>query len=447
VFALDGGGAASWGSGRALLGFRPRATLRVAAGGEAAVRAGGVERRWRGDPFTLLDRFCAECGPPAASRAGSAAPADDPERLAGGVVAALSYDLRRWVEGPRPGARPAVAPAEDPALPVLHAAADEWLLSYSYRERRYQLVSASPSRRVLRAAAEEIERLAARPAPAPMMRSRARIVSDVTREQYLAAVGAVLEYIAAGDVYQVNFAQRFVVHDPPPPAALFATMQRTHAVPFAAYVDAGDCVLVSNSPECFLMRNGDALATFPVKGTRPRGVDAPGDVALARELHEDPKERAEHLMIVDLERNDLGRICCTGSVRVEEFARTHSFPSLHHMVSKVAGRLPPHTPLAAVLRATFPGGSITGAPKIRAMEIIDALEPVRRGFYTGAIGFIGRDGSAVFNLAIRTAVVTRRTIAYHAGGGIVADSIPLREYEETLLKAHAFFAALTAAAA
>jgi len=149
-------------------------------------------------------------------------------------------------------------------------------------------------------------------------------------------------------------------------------------------------------------------------------------------------------MIVDLERNDLGRVCRIGTVRVDEFARLRSFPSLHHLVSTVSGRLAPGTRLADVLRATFPGGSITGAPKIRAMEIIDELEPVGRGFYTGAVGFIGFDGRAVFNLAIRTAVATPGRFTYHAGGGIVADSIPAREYDETLLKARAFFAALTA---
>jgi para-aminobenzoate synthetase component I len=215
-------------------------------------------------------------------------------------------------------------------------------------------------------------------------------------------------------------------------------------MPFAAYIDGGDFALVSNSPECFLTLDGDRLATFPIKGTRPRDADARRDHATAAELQADPKEQAEHVMIVDLERNDLGRVCAIGTVRVDEFARVHSFPSLHHLVSKVSGRLATGTPLADVLRATFPGGSITGAPKIRAMEIIDELEPVSRSFYTGAVGFIGFDGRAVFNLAIRTAVATPTTFTYHAGGGIVADSVPAREYDETLLKARAFFAALTA---
>jgi len=269
----------------------------------------------------------------------------------------------------------------------------------------------------------------------------------MSREQYLAAVRVALDHIAAGDVYQVNLARRFVVSEPPAPATLFTALQREHEAPFAAYVDAGDFVLVSNSPECFLTLRDDVVATFPVKGTRRRGVDTYSDRDLARELATDPKERAEHVMIVDLERNDLGRVCSYGSVRVEALAQVQTFPSLHHLVSEVTGRLRPPGSLSAVLRAAFPGGSITGAPKIRAMEIIDNLEPVSRSFYTGAIGFIAAHREAVFNIAIRTAIVTGRTMAYYAGGGIVADSVPAREYEETFLKSQAFFAALTAVAA
>jgi len=431
VCALDGGDARSWGVGRALLGFRPRATLRVSAVGDA-VMWDGREHHWHGHPFDLLDRFCAA----------TAAPARSAEPFAGGVVAALSYDLRHWVERLPARAPDDLERARD--LPVLHAAAYDWLLSYSYADRRYHLVSAHHSASELREVAAHLAALAARPAPRAAGRQPPRAAADVSEAAYLAAVRSILDYIAAGDVYQVNLAQRFSVADPPAPAALFVALQRQHPMPFAAYIDGGDFTLVSNSPECFLRLEGDRLATFPIKGTRPRGADARRDYAAAAELHADPKEQAEHVMIVDLERNDLGRVCGIGTVRVDEFAHVVSFPSLHHLVSKVSGRLTPGTRLADVLRATFPGGSITGAPKIRAMEIIDELEPVCRGFYTGAVGFIGFDGRAIFNLAIRTAVATPGKFTYHAGGGIVADSIPAREYEETLLKARAFFAALTA---
>ena len=432
VFALDGGSTASWGCGQALLGYRPRATLRVAATGDAVVRAARVEQRWRGDPFALLDRFCREWAP-AATLPGL------PQ--AGGVVVALSYDLRHWVEGPRRGS-PAFPGEQTPQPPVLHAASYDWLLSYTYADRRYQLSAGAPA--ALPHIAAQLERLAARPAPAPPVAARARIVPDLTQQHYLDAVHAVLEYIAAGDVYQVNLAQRFIAADAPAPAALFAAMQREHPVPFAAYVDAGDFVLVSNSPECFLTRHADTLATFPVKGTRRRGADARSDQALAQQLATDAKERAEHVMIVDLERNDLGRVCRTGSVRVDEFARVHTFPSLHHMVSKVSGRLRPHTPLADVLRATFPGGSITGAPKIRAMQLINELEAAPRIVYTGAIGYASPLAGLELNVAIRTFEIRDGKIGLGVGGGIVSDSDPRSELAECYQKAAALIAALGA---
>jgi para-aminobenzoate synthetase component 1 len=430
AFVLDGQSAASWGSGHALLGFRPRATLHVTAHGEARVWHAGAVQQWHGDPFALLDRFVAEWGPPANAAA-----------LSGGVIAALSYDLRHWVERLPPRQH------DELHLPVLYAAAYDWLLAYSYHDGRYRLASHSRSASELECLAAELAARAAIGIAQPALVGGMPVVSDFTKDEYVQAVETSLAYIAAGDVYQVNLAQRFASGPRRAPAALFAALQRQHAMPFAAYIDAGDFALVSNSPECFLTRRQHQVATFPIKGTRRRGADPQTDAALARALQADPKERAEHVMIVDLERNDLGRVCRTGSVRVEAFAEVYSFPSLHHLVSQVAGELRPGVTLADVLRATFPGGSITGAPKIRAMEIIDELEPVARGFYTGAIGFIGDGGDAIFNLAIRTAVASRGRFTYHAGGGIVADSVPTREYDETLLKAQPFFAALRTRAA
>jgi para-aminobenzoate synthetase component 1 len=468
AFALDGGGAASWGSGHAFLGFRPRATLHVAANGAASVCEDGALQGWQGDPLALLERFCAVWAPP-----------DDGNEPGGGVVAALGYDLRHWIEHlPR-------CAADDLQLPVLYAAAYDWLLSYSYDRRRYRLASSSRPASELRCLAAELAaRAAGEPLPqrhseadgrfsssplwqrggrgdlrqpepmhtpanptrSPFFKGGGKVMSNFTRDEFVHAVEKSLRYIAAGDIYQVNLAQRFEVAHPRgdayAPAVLFGRLQRQHAMPFAAYVDAGDFALVSNSPECFLTVRQRQVATYPIKGTCPRGADPQTDAGLARALQADPKERAEHVMIVDLERSDLGRVCRTGSVRVDAFAQVHSFPSLHHLVSKVSGELRPGVTLAEVLRATFPGGSITGAPKIRAMEIIDEIEPVARGFYTGAIGFIG-GGTAAFNIAIRTAVASRGWVTYHAGGGIVADSVPSREYDETLLKAQPFRAALS----
>jgi para-aminobenzoate synthetase component 1 len=428
VFGLDGGGPGSWGFGKAVLGFGPLATLRVDGAGEGVVHHGGGAEVWRGDPFALGERFQHAYGPAA----------DSVGTPRGAVVAALSYDLRRWVE------RSPARTADPLGLPLLYAAAYDWVLSYAYGERRWVVESARRTTAELRDLAAALRAAAHARVPPQSPRPVRTPQADLSCAQYCAAVRAVHEYIAAGDVYQVNLAQRFTVQDPPVPWRLFAAWQQ-HPMPFAAYVDGGDFTLVSNSPECLLALHGRDVATFPIKGTRERGADVRSDQALARALADSPKDRAEHIMIVDLERNDLGRVCRTGSVRVEELARVYTYPSLHHMVSTVRGELTPSATLADVLRAIFPGGSITGAPKVRAMEIIDELEPVARGFYTGAIGYLGADGSARFSLLIRSAIAARGMLTYHAGGGIVADSVAMREYEETLLKAQAFFAALAAA--
>jgi len=231
-------------------------------------------------------------------------------------------------------------------------------------------------------------------------------------------------------------------HIPDAPA-LFAAWLDRYPMPFAAYVDGGAWIALSNSPECFLIADDGSVATFPIKGTRRRRADCAADT-LAAELQGDAKEQAEHVMVVDLERNDLGRVCEPGSVAVAEFAAVRQYPLLVHMVSEVRGRLRCGTSLAALLRATFPGGSISGAPKIRAMQIIEELEPAARGFYTGSIGWTEIDGESRFNIAIRTAVLDAGGLTYWAGGGIVADSDATREYQESLLKAEALFRALAA---
>jgi anthranilate/para-aminobenzoate synthase component I len=213
-------------------------------------------------------------------------------------------------------------------------------------------------------------------------------------------------------------------------------------VPHAAYLDVGDAQLVANSPELFLRRRGARVETRPIKGTRPRGDTPARDAALAAELLRDPKERAEHVMIVDLERNDLGRVAETGSVHVEAHAEVESHATVHHLVSRVAARVRPEVGLADLLRATFPGGSITGAPKRRAMQIIAELEETPRGPYTGAFGFFAANGDLELGLAIRTAVVRGGEVRWGAGGGIVADSDPDRELAESWLKTAALRRAL-----
>jgi para-aminobenzoate synthetase component I len=266
--------------------------------------------------------------------------------------------------------------------------------------------------------------------------------------QYLAGARRVLEYLRAGDVYQVNLARRLRAPcraDGPPGLELFARLAAHAPAPFALWLapDGDGRALIGNSPERFLRRSADGwIATAPIKGTRPRGGPS-DDAARAQDLLAAPKDRAEHVMIVDLERNDLGRICQTGSVAVEQPLRLLSLPSVHHLVTTVRGQLRPGLDLEAILRATFPGGSITGAPKLRAMEIIDELEPACRGPYTGATGWLGAAGDFDLAIAIRTALLEGEELTLWVGGGIVADSSPEAELEETVVKAGAFAGLVT----
>jgi anthranilate/para-aminobenzoate synthase component I len=270
-------------------------------------------------------------------------------------------------------------------------------------------------------------------------------------ERYLAAAERVLDYLRAGDVYQVNLARRLGARlraEGPPGLELFTRLQAAAPAPHAIWLADAEAgrALVGNSPERFLHREvDDRISTAPIKGTRPRGTGG-ADEARARELLASPKDQAEHVMIVDLERNDLGRICQTGSVEVVDQLRLLTLPSVHHLVSTVRGRLRPGVDLETILRATFPGGSITGAPKLRAMEIIDELEPACRGPYTGATGWLGAAGDFDLAIAIRTALVQGEELTLWVGGGIVADSVPRDELEETEVKAGAFANLVTPAA-
>jgi len=268
------------------------------------------------------------------------------------------------------------------------------------------------------------------------------VESNFSREEYLQGVRTALDYIAAGDVFQINLSQRFKAQGRPDPLELFLRLRRQSPAPFAAYLHWDDLAVVSASPEWFYQTRGDLLVTRPIKGTRPRGASRESDVRLAAELAASPKDRAELTMIVDLERNDLGRVCRYGTVRVLEPLRIESFAQVHHLVATVEGRMREGVGSIDVVRSLFPGGSITGAPKIRAMEIIDELEPTRRSLYTGAIGYYGPGGASGFNIAIRTIIVEGDRVSYQVGGGIVADSDPEAEYLETLDKGRGLRAVL-----
>lgn len=260
-------------------------------------------------------------------------------------------------------------------------------------------------------------------------------VSNFSKSEYCAAVERTLEYIRAGDIFQANLSQQFSAIFVGSVEQLADRCARWNPAPFSAVVRGGDWSVVSTSPERFFLMTPDGrVETRPIKGTRPRGETKLEDDRLREELRHSPKDRAELTMIVDLERNDLGRVCDFGSVRVAEHAEVESYANVHHLVSTVDGRLHPRYDVVDLMKAMFPGGSITGAPKIRAMQIIDELERCRRSVYTGAIGYFSDHGRADWNIAIRTIVADGQRLHYHVGGGIVADSDPEAEYRETLAK-------------
>ena len=268
------------------------------------------------------------------------------------------------------------------------------------------------------------------------------ISSSVSHDGFLDMVHRAQRYIRAGDIYQVNLSHRLSAPSPTASWSFFQRLADVSPAPFAAYLDCGDVQLSSSSPEMFIRMSGSQIRTRPIKGTRPRSADSNRDAQLTYELQTSAKEMAELVMITDLLRNDLGRVCEYGTVQVPELVRLERYAQVQHLVSTIEGRLASGTTHFAAFAACFPGGSITGAPKIRAMEIIDELEPVTRGPYTGCIGYLGFNRESQLNIAIRTAVHRGGRVYFHAGAGIVADSGPEAEYDETMAKAGGFLTAL-----
>jgi para-aminobenzoate synthetase component 1 len=365
----------------------------------------------RGDPLAAIDRFLTEhCGP---------LHADGPRTPR--VVGYLGYDLGRAIErlGPRP---------PGPAVP------DAWLAAYGALAwwpgdaEAPIVVGDDPGARA--ALADALAAGPRTPGPAPDL---GPLVADRPGDEHAAAVAAIARYLTAGDVYQVNLARRWTaaVRRAGDPLALYAALAAVAPAAYGAMIEAAGVAVVSGSPECFLRRRGPRVETAPIKGTRPRRGEPRADRAAAADLAAHPKDAAEHLMIVDLERNDLGRIATTGSVAVEELAAVVTLPGLFHLVSTVSAIPRPEVTWGQLLAATFPGGSITGAPKIRAMQLIDELEPVARGPYCGAFGWFGTGGGLDLAIAIRIAAVTEGQLHVHVGGGIVADSEPAAELAET----------------
>lgn len=269
-----------------------------------------------------------------------------------------------------------------------------------------------------------------------------RLKSNFTKEEFKNAVQNVREYIRQGDIYQANLTQRFSGETELTSFELYRDLRRFSPAPFGAFLNFEDAHILSNSPERFIRCINKKIEARPIKGTRPRGKDKEEDLKLQQELKNSEKDRAELLMIVDLERNDIGRISKTGSVEVPELFVIEPYANVNHLVSTVVGELKDNKDATDIIKATFPGGSITGAPKIRAMEIIDELEPTQRNVYTGSIGYIGFNGDMDFNIAIRTIIKDDKKVYFQVGGGMTWDSDPDEEYQETIDKAKSIMKAL-----
>ncbi len=266
--------------------------------------------------------------------------------------------------------------------------------------------------------------------------------SNFTKEEYIKTIDRVKEYIKEGDIYQANLTQRFQCTLEESPYQLYTKLRKINPAPFASFIDFGEGQIVSSSPERFIQIKKGVIETRPIKGTRPRGKTLEEDLLNKNELINSEKDQAELLMIVDLERNDLGKVSKTGTVKVTELFHLEEYPTVYHLVSTIQGEIKEECDVIDCIKATFPGGSITGAPKIRAMEIIDELEPTQRNIYTGSIGYIGLNGEVDLNIVIRTIVCKGDKAYFQVGGGIVWDSDAMMEYEETFYKARALIRAL-----
>ncbi len=406
-------------------------------------RRKGVEVR-EGDPFVVLRDLLADFR---VERPPGAPP------LIAGTIGYFAYDLGRFVER-IPDHTIDDIPVADCHLGFYGAVAAidhienrAWVSAIGAPEEHPTSAQKLAEKHV----AELEERLtksandSAPPAQPPFI-PRLPVTSNFTRGDYLAATQRAKDYIAAGDTYEVNLSQRLSAPLTTTPFDLYCRLTNDNPAPFAAYFETPDAAIVSCSPERFLQIRGREVETRPMKGTRPRGATPEEDACLARELLASEKDRAENIMIVDLERNDIGRVCEFGSVHVPEVFTLESYATVHQLVSTVRGRLRPDATSLDCLRACFPGGSITGAPKVRSMEIIEELEPTRRGIYTGAIGYLCFSGDMDVNIVIRTLVIQDGLAHFQVGGAIVADSDPEAEYQETIDKARALARALAAEA-
>ncbi|MGY1458794.1 MULTISPECIES: anthranilate synthase component I [unclassified Luteimonas] len=415
-------------------------------GHRLAVREHGeiVDEREVADPFAEVERL----------RAAQSVPeVEGLPGFSGGLVGWFGFETIGYIE-PRlaQGALP-----DDIGTPdILLMQCDELAVFDNLKGRLYLVVHADPAEPQALARAQRrldalVHRLRQAGAGYPeTLRPAALVegdfVSGFTREGFIDAVAKVKDYIAAGDVFQVVLSQRLSVPFEARPVDVYRALRALNPSPYMYFLDVGGTQVVGSSPEILVRMQGGEVTVRPIAGTRPRGATPAEDVALEAELLADPKERAEHLMLVDLGRNDVGHVAKPGTVEVGEQFVVERYSHVMHIVSEVTGRVRDGLSYADVLRATFPAGTVSGAPKIRALEIIRELEPTRRNVYAGSIGYIGWNGDADMAIAIRTAVIQDGRLHVQAGAGIVYDSDPVKEWEETMSKGRALFRAVAQAA-
>ncbi len=356
----------------------------------------------------------------------------------GGAIGYLSYDLGRRFESFD------VAAVRDIDIPEMVIGLYDWAVIVDHQRQRSVLVSHGRDPQTAEIWDELVALVSdSSPKPRPVFEVVSEVASNFTYAEYSEAFSRVQDHIRRGDCYQINLTQRFEARVAGDSWNAYRKLRQTNPAPFSAYVSTPHGEILSSSPERFLHVHGDRVETKPIKGTRPRVADAEADAGQQRELAASAKDRAENVMIVDLLRNDLGKSCVPGSVRPERLFEIESFAHVHHLVSTVTARLSPDRHPLDLVRGSFPGGSITGAPKVRAMQIIDELEPHRRSVYCGSIGYLGFNGRMDLNIAIRTLLRAGDSIYAWAGGGIVADSQVDAEYQESLDKASGLLAVLS----
>jgi anthranilate synthase component 1 len=436
-------GGEKWGR-YSIIGLPAKTVVRI-AGNEIKVEEDGnvIEHTEADDPLEWIESFHGRF---------RVAPISGLPRLTGGLVGYFGYDTVRYIEP-----RLASLRQDDPlgCADILLMVSDEVVVFDNLSGKLYIIVHANPEdssafEQVHHRLDTLVEQLTQAPASDPKTADHRSVkeedfVSGFTREKFEDAVKRIKHYIVEGDVMQTVLSQRLSIPFAAPPLNLYRALRCLNPSPYLYYLDLDDFHIVGSSPE-ILVRLEDGLVTVrPIAGTRPRGQNEEEDQTLERDLLSDPKELAEHLMLIDLGRNDVGRVAEMGTVRVTEQMIIEYYSHVMHIVSNVTGKLKPGKTAIDVLRATFPAGTVSGAPKIRAMEIIDELEPVKRGVYAGAVGYLSWAGNMDTAIAIRTALIKDKTLHIQVGAGIVADSIPSREWDETMNKGRAIFRAVSMA--